>query len=258
MRRFFLAFVGLFVLLLSGCGGIKGDYGTLAVELVDAPANVSSFKVLVERVDVEIAGNWEAVVFPDREFELMDLLFEPESLGLAGLSAGTYTAVRIVIRSATVVDANGTHSVFVPAAIMEDGLEVPVTFDMESAVMTTLLMDFNAARSLKINPDGSYSLDPVIPVVVKSEAGTISGFVTAGTEVEAVYVSGANYPIGTVVNTGRSQGDGAFRVWALLPGEYRLNLTRRDPFNGFVSSGVVHGVIVTAGSDTQLGLLILN
>ncbi len=258
MRRFLLAFVGLFVLLLSGCGGIKGDYGTLAVELVDAPANVSSFKVLVERVDVEIAGNWEAVVFPDREFELMDLLFEPESLGLAGLSDGTYTAVRIVIRSATVVDSSGTHTVTVPPAIMEDGLEVPVTFDMSFAKMTTLLMDFNAARSLKINPDGSYSLDPVIPVVVKSEAGTVSGFVTPGTEVEAIYVSGPNYAPGTSVNTGRSQGDGAFRVWALLPGEYRLELVHRNPINGFVSTGTVNGVIVAAGSDTQLGSLTLD
>jgi hypothetical protein len=129
---------------------------------------------------------------------------------------------------------------------------------MESAVMTTLLMDFNAARSLKINPDGSYSLDPVIPVVVKSEAGTVGGFVRPGTDVEAVYVSGPNYVAGTSVNTGRSQEDGAFRVWALLPGEYRLELTHRDPLTGHVSSGTVTGVIVSAGSDTQLGLVNLN
>jgi hypothetical protein len=258
MRRFFLAFVGLFVLLLSGCGGIKGDYGTLSLEMVDAPANVTSFKVLVERVDVEIAGEWETVVFPDREFELMDLLFDPESLGVAGLSDGTYSAVRIVIRSATVVDGNGTHSVTIPDVVMEDGLEVAVTFEMESAHPTTLLMDFNAARSLKINPDGSYSLDPVIPVVVKEEAGTVSGFVRSGTDVEAVYVSGPNYPAGTSVNTGRSQEDGAFRVWALLPGEYRLQLTHRDPLTGHVSSGTVTGVIVSAGSDTQLGFLTIG
>jgi hypothetical protein len=254
MRRFVLGLVGLLVFLSLGCGGIKGDYGTLAVEMVDAPASVSSFKVHVQRIDVEIGGEWEAVVFPNREIELMDLLFEPEALGLAGLSEGTYTAVRIVIRSATVTDANGTFDVSVPEAVMTDGLEVPVMFEMEAARMTTLLMDFNAAASLKINPDGTYSLDPVIPVVVKHEAGTISGFAAPGTVVEAVYVDGPNYAAGTVVNTGRAQGDGAFRVWALLPGEYRLELTHEDPFSG-TSTGTVNGVIVDAGVDTQLGVV---
>lgn len=257
MRRFVVGLVGLFVLLSLGCGGIKGDNGTLAVEMVDAPANVSSFKVHIRRIDVEIAGNWEAVVYPNREVELMDLLFEPESLGLAGLSEGTYTAVRIVIRSATVTDQNGTFDVAVPESIMTDGLEVPVMFEMEAARMTTLLMDFNAAASLKINPNGSYSLDPVIPVVVKSESGTISGYSAPGTVIEAVYVDGPNYPEGTVVNTGRAQGDGAFRVWALLPGEYRLDLRLDDPFVG-TSTGSVNGVMVGAGLDTNLGLVVVG
>lgn len=264
MRRSWFAFLGLLVLVVAGCGGIKGDYGTLSLELVDAPGNVSSVKVLIKRIEVEISGNWEAVAFPNQEFELLDLQSVPASLGEAGLAAGSYDKIRVQITSATVTDANGQHDVAIPTSIMEDGLEIMVDFDMEAAARTTILMDFNVAQSLKINPGGSYSLDPVIPAVVKHESGTICGFVTlndlgvAGADVEAVYTSGPNYASGTVVNTGRSNAVGAFKVWALLPGEYKLNVSATHPVTGFVSKATVNGVIVAEGLDTQVGSVSLD
>lgn len=259
MRRFLFAFLGLIVLLLSGCGGINGDYGTLTLEMVDAPSNVSSVRVHIKRIEVEIAGNWEVVAHPNQEYELLDLQAVPAVLGQSGLGAGIYTAIRVVITSATVVDSSGTHNVAIDQVIKEEGLEIPVTFEMESARRTTVLMDFNVAQSLKLNPGGTYSLDPVIPTVVKHESGTVCGFVTlnglgvGGADIEAVYVAGPNYATGTLVNTGRSQGDGAFKVWALLPGEYRIDITGRDPITGFVTKATVNGVIVGEGLDTQIG-----
>jgi hypothetical protein len=86
----------------------------------------------------------------------------------------------------------------------------------------------------------------------------LQGLPAEGAEVEAVYLSGPNYASGTVVNTGRAQSDGAFKVWALLPGEYRIELTLRHPVTGFVSTATVNGVVVAAGSETQLGAVSLN
>ena len=51
----------------------------------------------------------------------------------------------------------------------------------------------------------------------------------AGASVTATYTAGAAYPPGTEVNTATSgAADGTFRVWALLPGTYTLNVTSAD------------------------------
>ena len=92
---------------------------------------------------------------------------------------------------------------------------------------------------------------------MKEESGTITGFVglsllpVDGAEIEAEYVSGPNYAPGTVVNHARSQAGGAFRLWALLPGEYKLHVTF-DAL-GVVSKTTVNGVVVAAGLDTPIG-----
>jgi hypothetical protein len=79
----------------------------------------------------------------------------------------------------------------------------------------------------------------------------------SGALVRAVYVAGPNYDAGTVVNTGRAQADGAFRVWALMPGEYRVEVLLSDGFGGFWSFES-SSVIVAAGSDTNLGTVLLE
>jgi hypothetical protein len=254
---------GLVVLSLCGCGGIQGDNGTLRFELVDAPSNVSSLEVTIQRIDVMIGGEWEIVAFPNRSYDVLALQSEPAVLGTAGLAEGLYDKIRVAITSARVTDANGTHDVTVPQSVIEDGLEILVDFETFSAQMTTLLLDFNVAQSLVINPDGSYSLDPVIPTVVKSESGTIGGFVVRnglgvpGASVKATYTSGPSYPIGTVVNVAHSQADGSFRVWALLPGEYRLRVEAEDAFLGPAST-TVNNITVVAANETPLGAVSLD
>jgi hypothetical protein len=228
--------------------------------MVDAPGNVSSLEVVIKRIDVDIAGKWVTIAYPNQPYELLDLQLDPVTLANAGVAEGSYTKIRVAIASALV---NQSVDVTVPSDIQTDGLEIPVMFDMESSHRTTLLMDFNVEQSLKILPGGGYLLDPVINTVVKADSGTVSGFVTLlgqsaeGTRIEAEYMAGPNYPVGTIVNTARAQADGYFLVWALLPGEYKLNLVRTSP-TGDVSKAVVPGVIVDAGSDTPVGEISLN
>jgi hypothetical protein len=263
MRRSMLFLFGLVVLSLCGCGGIQGDNGSLRFELVDAPSHVSSLEVTIQRIDVMIGGDWEIVAFPNQTYDVLAHQTEPAVLGTSGLAEGLYDKIRVAITAARVTDANGTHDVTVPQAVMQDGLEIPVDFEMLSARMTTLLLDFNVAQSLVINPDGSYSLDPVIPTVVKSESGTIGGFVVrnglgvSGASVKATYTDGPNYPVGTVVNVAHSQADGFFRVWALLPGEYRLRIEADDAFLGPAST-TVNNVMVVAENETPLGAVSLD
>jgi len=254
-------------LALAGCGGGggggMGTNGSLTVAMVDAPAlNISALNVTIDKVEANVNGNWMAIATTPQTFNLLSLVKNEKILGSATLPAGHYTQVRFFPTAATVTDATGTHSVTIPSGV-RTGVKVNVDYDITPNVVTTILLDFNVQKSLVRQGNGQYLLQPVIPAVVKVLSGTISGVVTSsgnpvqGATVTATYTTGTNYPLGTAVNTGLSQADGSFKIWALLPGTYTVTASFTDA-GGTTTTATQTGVVVTANADSSVGTLALQ
>lgn len=264
MRRAVTTLIAVSVLLMAGCGGSSLSPGMVEVRLVDAPTNlVSSFFVTIDRIDVLVGADWQTIALPGKRVDLLALRDVPIPIANTGLIAGSYTKLRMKVRDASVIDSNGVQTVDIPAAI-QNGFEIPCAFDIVEAKVTNLLMDFNAAQSL-VNQNGGYLLQPVVPTVVQSDSGTITGTALSpfglplsDAKASARYTAGASYPLGFEINTSVTGTDGAFKIWALLPGEYTLNLVWKDPFTNTVYNATVPGVIVTAGQDSSIGDVTLN
>ncbi len=274
--RLISAVVGLIatILAVAGCGGggagasisgggspAAGTTGTLAIHLADAPApGVTAVNVTIPKVDANINGQWQTIATPNMTVNLLDLAAHDAMLAQAPLPAGAYTQIRFFVSAATVVDANGTHDVKIPSAV-QSGIKVNVDYTIQANTITDILLDFNVAKSLHVTGDGKYMLQPVIPAVVKTLSGTVSGNVTSagnpapGATVTATYVSGTNYPIGTAVNTATTLADGSFKIWALLPGTYDVSVSYNDPVSSTVQTGIAPGAVVTAGQDTNVGTI---
>jgi hypothetical protein len=108
------------------------------------------------------------------------------------------------------------------------------------------------------------SLFLAVPAFAQSNRGTITGTVTEGTgpvsnaTVHAVYTAGPNYAAGTEVNTTSTLGDGTFKVWALLPGTYRLDVSYTNPETSQTTTATVNDVTVTANANTAVGTVTLQ
>jgi hypothetical protein len=231
------------------------------VLLADAPApQITSLTVTIDRVEAGIDGVWTPIATTPQRFDLLDLVKNEAILASTVLPAGHYTQIRLFPSSATVTDATGPHSVQMPSAA-QTGLKLNVDYDIGPNQVTSILLDFNVNRSLVRQGNGQYSLKPVIPAVVALRSGTVTGSVTDGSgpipgaTIAAIYTAGDRYPIGTEVNSAVSVADGTYKVWALLPGAYRIEAGYIDASTGSATSGMKEDVVVTAGANTDAGTI---
>ena len=263
MKRVFFglaALVGL-LLIVVGCGGSSQPSSGLVVKLSDAPAaGVTAVDIVIDRVDAHLDGKWQTISDTQQSYNLLDLKFDAATIAAASLPPGNYNQVRLMVSSATVTDDTGTHPVEIPSNL-QTGIKVNINAPVNEGEVTVILLDFNVEKSLVEKGDGSYLLQPVIPAVLEVLSGTVTGNVTKegvvheGATVTAVYVEGDNYPIGTEVNTGVSDADGNFKIWALLEGKYDVIATWTDEGTTTTYSGSVLGAVVTAGNDTGVGTI---
>jgi hypothetical protein len=272
------AAIGALILpvFLVGCGGGGGSTaadtrtqrGTLAVSMADAPPaggpKISSVNITIGRVEANVGGEWTPITSVPQSFDLLDLAMNEKLLGSASLPAGRYNQVRFFPTATTVTDTEGTHPVNIAGAD-QTGVKVNLDYEITPETVTTVLLDFNVAKSIIRQGNGQYRMQPVIPAVVKVLSGTITGTVTdaagapvEGASVTATYMAGTAYPVGTEVNTSTSQATtGAFKIWALLPGTYTLTVTYTDPATGTAKNATKEGVVVTANTSTDAGAIAL-
>ena len=295
MRRLFFVSWGCFwsilaALMMSGClepnsgtSSTQGDAtGTIRLKITDQPACgydhvfVTVEKVLIhQRLNAPDADDgWQEIPLgAPKRIDLLTLTNGVlETLGQAGVPAGKYTQMRLIL------SPNGASSPWANSLVPTGGVEVPLTLPSElingiklnvditvaPGQVSDFVMDFDACWSIvRQGNTGAYLLKPVIQVVEiqGTEGQRITGFVDPATmagQPRAHDMQGGIFVIpessvsaqrnGVVVKSTPIEGNGAFVLYPLAPGTYDLVIaaTRR-------ATTVVTDVSVNTVSATTLG-----
>jgi len=200
----------LFISCSSGGGGGDGSVGsggsgTLSLSLTDATTlEYRAVYVTIERVDVHLgadensSNNWETVARPARTYNLLELVNGVrKQLGIAELTAGHYTQMRLIIGTnpdnslnilstphphpnyIILAGTNEIHELFVPSGV-QTGIKLVHGFKINPNQTTELILDFDAARSVVKagnNPIHPYILKPTIKVLKAEDNSLVSGAV---------------------------------------------------------------------------------
>lgn len=264
-----LGIIGAFVLSLSvilvGCDGsgtgTSGETGTMEVQLHDAPNNYEEVNVFIERVEVNNADTdtgWVEISSPQQSYDLLELTNgATEVLGSKELPAGTYEQIRLILSSdghSVVVDGQ-EHSMFVPSGA-QTGIKLNVNAEIQPDITYTLLLDFDASRSVveRGNEQSGveYLLKPVISASNKAETGNIAGVVNPADAEPFVYaIAGSD----TLSSTKADTADGSFKLIGLEDGTYTVSV---DPTNDNYQSKDTTGVDVTVGDTNDIGTIELS
>lgn len=266
-----LAFIVLFAATLASCGGSGGgssaqgeSTGRLSLSLADAPApEYKAVYVTVSEIQVhrsgEEEGQWETILTPNATYNLLELVNgNTAELGVAELSSGTYTQMRLILEDK---DADSTHNILghshpFPNYLVTDaneeielkvpsgfktGIKLVRPFDVVADRTVGLVLDFDAGRSIvKAGSSGKWLLKPTIKVLDTLNLALVTGLVTDGTApVVGAAVSAQTFDgdtdeitIAASTITG-SEGDGAGRYLLYLePGTYTLVVAA----NGFATT----------------------
>jgi hypothetical protein len=261
---------------LTACGGGGGGSGaspaptpvstagTLSVSMTDAPAcGFDAVNVTVNKVRVNTSGSasdtdagWTDIVLsPAKKINLLNLTNGVlESLGQTSLPAGHYSQMRLVLDANTgtgfansVVPTGGVETTLSTPSAVQSGIKLVNGFDVAAGQTTSVVLDFDACKSIVTQGKGRYALKPVVKVVPSTATGTgITGYVA--TSLLAAHVSVSAQQNGVIVGaTVPDPATGAFSLTHLAAGNYDVVITADNS-----AAGVIGAVPVTATGSTAL------
>ncbi len=256
-------------LLLTSCGG-GGDgaevfvvmpssapttTGMLSVSLSDATTtDYHAIYITVREVAVhKDGGGWDIVSTPNKTYNLLELVNGlQESLGLATLSTGHYTQMRLILAATPddslnillqkhaygnyfIDNSNQIHELTIPSEL-QSGIKIVKAFDINQNQTTELLLDFDATRSI-VEPgsNNKWLLKPTIRLLATTDYAIIDGIAgQEGVLVSAqVYTASVSTPEDQVTIEAATVSDttGRYKLF-VPPGEYTIvgYKDQRSPF----------------------------
>ncbi len=254
---------------MSGCNKItsfnsrNNNPGTLQIKLTDAPAHYDSVmidiqKVEVQGVDSSNVNSWQVVSDSSMMVNLLDLTNGAyKVIGEKRLEPGTYPQIRLILGSNNYVVVDGQqHALKVPSG-QQSGLKINANATIKPGYTYTLLLDFNAARSI-VHTGNSHSanrkfiLKPVIRASNEAITGAIAGTIApAGTNPTVYGINGSD----TVSTVFADTTTGEFKLVGLQAGTYSVSIV---PADTTYSDTTLTGVSVAVGQTQQLDTVTLS
>ena len=261
MKTMFAGMLAFGMVAFTGCSQDSSPgMGTLQVKLHDAPVDYDEVNIFIERVEVNnTAGDegWQVISEPNESFNLLELTNGAfEMIADVELEAGTYPQIRLILsRDANTVVIDGeSHNLFVPSGA-QTGVKLNIHAEIREGTVYTLLLDFDALRSVvktgkAANP--GFLLKPVIRAAKEANTGNIGGVVTPFDARAVVYAIAG---VDTISSTFANVSNGKFLLVGLEEGEYDVSVEPRE--DGFVGTRF-GGVSVTANETTDVGTIELD
>lgn len=223
-----------------------------AVRLTDAPGPYNEVNVDVQ--GVEITGNGGKTVLLNVKKGIYNLLELTngvnELIATDTLEVSKVAQIRLILgTNNTVVVDNVSYPLDTPSA-EQSGLKIQVHQTLQANVLSTILLDFDANKSIVDNGNGTYKLKPVIRTIEAATSGSIKGKITPIGTIAAVEAKNTTTALTYSTNV---DANGEFLVMGLPPGTYTITITPDSPFKPATKTDIV----VTAGATADIGTTVL-
>jgi hypothetical protein len=252
-----LVIVGL--MTFNGCKKNESSQGTTKVQIkmTDAPGNFDKINLSVKEI-VLVSGDKPYIFAASTGiFDILDFRIgtsNPDILVASGeMPSGEITEIRLVLNeTGNTIVVNGVQQDLKTPSAQTSGWKVKLTANpnLVEGAAYTLLLDFDAAKSIVSTGNGKYLLKPVVRGVTAATTGLISGTVLPLASHPEVLVIAGTDTVGTVPDplTGR------FTVGGLASGTYSVKFV---PIAGYKDSTIT-AVNVGLGQNTALGTITLK
>ncbi len=251
--------VALAGLTLTGCDSNNNNSSSskaqMQVKLHDAPALFGSVKLDIKKVEVKNTttnSGWVTLSDNPTTVNLLDLTNgNAKVIASSKIASGNYTQLRLILGTDNQVEVNGTMTNLKLSSDAQSGVVVNINTQIDAQNNATILLDFDAARSIESDLSGSFTLNPVITATQQSESGQISGQIQPSNLSTVIYaMSGSD----TVSTTYSDSTSGDFKFIGMAKGNYNLMV---HSMNTAYSDTTISDVSVTAQQETNVGAVIM-
>lgn len=254
-----LFFSGLTILIGCKEDNESSPKGTTKVEIrmTDAPGNFEKINLNVKEIVLFSDGKPYTFAATAGIFNILDFRIgssNPDILVASGeMPSGEITEIRLVLNDSgnTIVIDGASQALTTPSG-QSSGWKVKLKANptLVPGVTYSLLLDFDAAKSIVSTGNGKYLLKPVVRGITESTSGLISGTVLPLlSHPEVLVIAGAD-TVGTIADPLTGQ----FTVGGLAAGSYSVKFA---PVVGYRDSTIAN-VNVALGQNTMLGTITLK
>jgi hypothetical protein len=254
MKKLFVILASISLFILSACNSNDGTT-SFVVRLTDSPGDYEAVNIDILSVEVH-SDNGDGWTTLDSNADVYDLLTLTNGVETViandVLPAGRVSQLRLILgnNNSVVVDGE-TFDLTVPSG-SESGLKLQINADLIEGITYSVLLDFDAAKSIVATGSGKYILKPVVKTITEAQDGAIQGTVLPAAESVAIY---AIIEDDTVSTSYAAEGNADFFLGGLADASYKIGI---DP--GELSDYqevIIENVTVTIGTVTDVGETVL-
>ncbi|SMC94469.1 DUF4382 domain-containing protein [Pedobacter africanus] len=256
---FALFFTGL--IFLTGCKENNNNTaeGNTKVEIrmTDAPGNFEKINLSVKEIVLLSDGKPYRFSASADIFNILDFRIgssKPDILVASGeMPSGEVTEIRLVLNeTGNTIVVNGVSQALTTPSGQSSGWKVKLKANpsLEPGVTYSLLLDFDAAKSIVSTGNGKYLLKPVVRGLTAATSGLISGTAMPLLSHPEVLVIAGTDTVGTIADP----LTGKFTVGGLAAGNYNVKFV---PVTGYKDSTITN-VAVTLGQNNNIGTIVLK
>ena len=253
LKRIFGAF--MLAMFFMACSDKDEQTAILKVRLTDAPGDYQQVNIDIHGVEVhselgDQASGWTTLAVESGVYNLLELSNGLDVLLAENeLPAGKVSQIRLILGANNSVKVGGQLFPLSTPSAQQSGLKIKVNEQLMAGITYTILLDFDAARSIVKNGNGTYSLKPVIRAITEANSGAIQGTVTPLLATPAVFVM-----MGTdTVATAYTNPLGKFLVRGVPAGTYTVGFFPKEGYTPMQ----IESVNVTIGNVTDLGTVVI-
>jgi hypothetical protein len=249
-RKLLLGFV-MASLAFTACkksGDNAGSKTHMSVKMTDAPGAYDAVILSIKEIVVLSAGGESHLPVNGNPINILNFRLGKDTLLAAqDVPAGRLQEVRLVLNdSGNRVVINGVSYDLKTPSGQTSGVKVKVQDDLKAGIAYTLLLDFDAAKSIVITGNGKYILKPVIRAIPQEVSGAMVGVVVPAASSPKVYAINGTDTVGTVTDA-----TGKFYFPGLASGTYKIDFVPLSPF--LVKS--IDNVVITNGAVKDVGVV---
>lgn len=260
MKHVMTVLLGIGLLAFSSCSdkdkGNSDGTARLEVRLTDDPADYDAIYIDLQDVQINVTGDadngWQSLPGVNRGiYNLLELVNDKDTLLVnSDIPSGRLHQIRLVLGPNNSIVVNGTTMPLETPSAEQSGLKLNVQQDVNAGILYTILLDFEAAKSVKKTGNNKYILKPVIRTILSPAGGSIKGFVKPDQLVTAVFAINGNDTLGSTFTS-----MGAYLIKGMPAGTYQLHFY---PTDTTYSTATRTGINVTVGQVTVVDTVQLN
>jgi len=223
----------------------------LNVLLVDAPAEYDAVNVEILSVAINYGGEgeengWEELDTQSDIYNLLTLTAGNEALLVSNdIPSGTISQIRLILGESNSVVIDGQDFDLKTPSGQSSGVKLSLKEDFEEGIDYTVILDFDAARSVLENPV-RYTLKPVIRANLEATNGAIKGTIDPAEDGTVLYLMSGE----DTITTTYPDSDGNFFFRGVAEGVYSILIDL--PEESIYSDQSIDEVEVKTGEVNEL------